>query len=478
MEYELVQPAPVVESVGAIAVVMVMGPLTHHGDWFGGDTYDAIEDRVKAALATSADVVVIKFDSPGGEVDGAFECSRTLRRMAAASGKRLIAYVDECATSAAYALACAAEAVYMPRSGRAGSIGVISMVVDATGADTQEGLKFTVLTSGARKSDGNPHVPITDEAKGHIQAEVDGFARMFFELVAESRGLSVDEVAAQQAAIFRGEDAVAAKLVDGVTNWEDLLALLSSGNVDSPAAPSAASGEPAKETAMTNAELLAALKALMAEEAPAPEAPEKKEEGDMSKAELLSAVKAMFAEDDDTSVPPPPHKEPDGDEGPAPAKPSDGDEDNAKKAKAASADPVMQALAMAHAAKAEVASMKAQMQEREDSIERAKLLDARPDLDSKARALLASKPLAYVREALEFIPRTIPSPAAAANTPAVIRGEGQGERVSDNADLDIRMGITKPKATIQRNGYEMTFQAMSPAEARAHLAALEAKGAK
>lgn len=461
-------------SDGDVAVVMVMGPLTHHGVWWGGDTYDAIEERVAAALATSASTVVMKIDSPGGEVDGAFECARTLRLMAAAAGKRLVAYVDEIAASAAYALACAASAIYLPASARVGSIGVIEVVLDATAADAREGLRFDLVTSGARKADGNPHAPLTDEARARLQAEVDGFARLFFELVAGARGLSVDDVAAQQAAIYRGSDAVAMRLADAVASWDEALAMIAGVATDKPSSAAASEATTDEVLDMTRAELLAAIRAALAEDAPAEPAEPKKDEGeggaDMTAAELRAALRAFFAVDEA----PPKHDEPDGDEGPAPAKPFDDDGDEEKpKAKACNDRGKAQVEVVVVDARAVLAQAEAAQNEARDA-----LLDSRPDLAPDARAALATESLAFVRKALALIPRPVapvaPAPAPAAPAAAVAavgtRGATQGDAnaVRPNADMDRMMGIAADAARKPYvEGVHRVFPTLTAEQARA-----------
>lgn len=451
-EYELVTPAAPTSDNG-IAVVMVMGPLTHHGDWWGGDTYDAIESRVAAALATSAGTVVLKIASPGGEVDGCFECAKTLRKMAAAAGKRLVAYVDEHAFSAAYALACAASEIYLPPAAAVGSIGVLEAIVDASAADAMQGVNVALITSGAHKADGNPHAPLTDATRIAVQAQVDRIANLFFDLVGEARGINPLDVQAMQAGIFRGADAVGAKLADGVMSWDDLLARLTAGEPQ----PTAATAEAASgnmETAMTRTEMLAALKAALAEDEPPP--PDKSEDDkDMSPSELKAALKALLAEGE------PEHEEPDGDEpAPAPAP--------APAQSAAASDPVAQALAIAQQAKAEAAALRAEMQAKAESVERTKLLDERKDLDPKARAILETKPLAYVREALEMIPRIGNPLAAAAQVQPTLGADqaGDGTRApqlsaEEHKALCQKMGLDSGEPPVRREGNRLVLSAVN-----------------
>jgi ClpP class serine protease len=206
-----------------VAMVSIDGPLAQRA-WscwmFGGDGYDAIVDRVRSALANAkTSALVLKIDSPGGEVAGCFDAVRTIRALGERAGVPIVAYADELAASAAYALACAAEAIVLPDSGCVGSIGVITTVVDQTAALERNGFRVHVITSGARKADGHSAVPLSDDARAAIQAEIDYLAReVFAPEVAQARGLSVEQVMGLEAACCLGPHAVDAGLADRVGN--------------------------------------------------------------------------------------------------------------------------------------------------------------------------------------------------------------------------------------------------------------------
>ena len=121
--------------IGGAAVVYIHDPLEHH-DTGEGDSYEAILRRVKEALAETAEdgsvsapsAVILSIDSPGGVVSGLNECVFALQRLSAESGVPFIAWVDEMAASAAYALACSCEEIVCPKSAILGSVGVISTI--------------------------------------------------------------------------------------------------------------------------------------------------------------------------------------------------------------------------------------------------------------------------------------------------------------------------------------------------------------
>ncbi len=217
------------EEIGSVCVVHVRGSLDHHREGDSdltecGDSYEWIRQRTQAAFDSDADTVVLRIDSPGGVCSGLNETVFAIRRMAADAGKVLIAYVDELAASAAYALACACDHIVIPASGIAGSIGVISGLCDQTALDAKMGVRFVTITSGARKADGHPHTPIEDAAINAEQRRVDRLATQFWKLVAQARPINTKEIESYQAGIFLGSEAVNKGLADAVMGWDALLA--------------------------------------------------------------------------------------------------------------------------------------------------------------------------------------------------------------------------------------------------------------
>ena len=204
-----------------VAIVDVRGPLAQRACGFDG--YDAVIERFRMACA-SARCVLLTIGSPGGEVEGLFEACRVLRQEASRTGTPVVAYVDESAYSAAYALACVADAIYLPPAGGVGSIGVIGELVSVAEQLDREGVAVEVITSGEQKADGHPNAPITDGARARAQARVDQLAQLFFSWVSVRRGLTVAEIEAMDAACLYGDSAVAAGLADGIKSRAGALA--------------------------------------------------------------------------------------------------------------------------------------------------------------------------------------------------------------------------------------------------------------
>ena len=206
---------------GAVAVIDVEGPIMQRGGWLW-DGYDAIGERIAHAFADeSIEAVCLRLNSPGGAVAGCFESVSTLL---AAKNKPVVAYVDECAFSACYAVAMLADEIILPPTGAVGSIGVIAAYVDMTKALDAAGIRVAVVASGTKKTDTHPAVPLTDAAIGRLRADVEYLAGQFFELVSKRRQMSVEAVRATQAGILYGKAAVDAGLADDVGSWRDALA--------------------------------------------------------------------------------------------------------------------------------------------------------------------------------------------------------------------------------------------------------------
>ena len=230
-EKRAIVASDVADIVDGVAVLSIDGPLEHKGSesWWGGfwQTYEGLASDFKLLCDdSSVSAIVLKFDSPGGDVAGLNETVRIMQGMKQSSRKRVIAYVDEACYSAAYALAMVADEIYLPESGGVGSIGVITAMADQTERDKKDGLRVEVIASGSRKADGHPHVPLTDGAIARTKRTVDKLASSFFRLVSMGRGLSTKTIEGFQAGTFSGFDAVDSGLADGVMSLKECLTLV------------------------------------------------------------------------------------------------------------------------------------------------------------------------------------------------------------------------------------------------------------
>jgi capsid assembly protease len=209
-----------------VAIVHVRGSLEHHLTP-GADSYEGLLTKLEAAMSESPAGVILCIDSRGGVVAGLNETVSAIQRMRRTKGVPLIAYVNEMAASAAYALACSADEIIGPESCITGSIGTISTMISCAKQDEMSGIDVELITSGERKADGHPHVAISESARAAERDRVDKLAASFFELAASARSIAVKKLRAMQAAIYLGPDAKSAGLLDSVLGLDDVAKAMS-----------------------------------------------------------------------------------------------------------------------------------------------------------------------------------------------------------------------------------------------------------
>ena len=219
------------QNLEGIAVLPVLGTLVRRSSYIGAasglTSYHDIEAMAEHAFADPmVKAVLLEIDSSGGEAGGVFDLAQRLRTLAQSSGKPLWAIADEAALSAAYAIACAADRLWLTRTAEVGSIGVVAVHVDESVADAKAGMTYTFLHAGAHKVDGHPHAPLPAPVAADIQADIEQLHEQFIALVAGFRRLSVDVIRDTEARVYRGEAALQAGLADQIgTRAEAITAL-------------------------------------------------------------------------------------------------------------------------------------------------------------------------------------------------------------------------------------------------------------
>lgn len=403
--------------------VFIRGPLEAEPGWCW-DSYPEIETRVRAACERTAPAVLLRIDSPGGDVTGCFELARNISAMCKAAGKTLYAYVDGHACSAAYAIACVADGgIYACETAVLGSIGVICSRWDYSEQNAAHGVRVAFITSGARKADGHPDNPMTPAELTAQQRLIDATAGVFFKLVAEHRGIDAKTL---DAGVFIAGDALTLKLADKVTPLAALIEQLTTGMTMADPTdedPKAAAREALKKLA---------------------------DDGDENAAAALAALDGPGDEDEDEDA---------AASEPEPDAPKDDD-----KATAASA------MRIAREALAELHKLKAQTAAEKQANERATLIASRPDLSPALVATLATAPLAVVRDLVKTLPRVAAEPAAGAAA-ALAASQAQGtigvgvdptSRPSmlppdERHALDLAMGLIKPTTAVVHTPYKLTL---------------------
>ncbi len=210
-----------------IAIIPICGTLVKSGGWMsalsGLTGYDNICACFSDACADpSIRGILLDVDSPGGEVSGLFDLVDLI--YSARGDKPIWAFANDSAFSAAYAIASAADRVYVEKyTGGVGSIGVIALHCDESEYDKKQGFKYTAIYAGERKNDGSPHVPLSTAALQRLQAEVDRIYQIFVATVARNRSIAEQKVVNTQAGLYFADQSVPL-LADKLASRQQVLA--------------------------------------------------------------------------------------------------------------------------------------------------------------------------------------------------------------------------------------------------------------
>jgi len=192
----------------------------------GNIGYEQLEAEVADAVASGARGVLLHVNSPGGAATGNIETAR----MIAASGLPTVAWVDELAASAAYAIAVGADSIFASPSAQVGSIGTILPLVDTSGQWEQRGWKPAYITHiGGDLKDATWPPSFSEAHREHLQEMVDDFFAQFRDHVLAHRDVPATAMRGQT---LLGDRAKAANLVDRIGSYaeayEELTGMLNS----------------------------------------------------------------------------------------------------------------------------------------------------------------------------------------------------------------------------------------------------------
>ncbi len=204
-----------------VAVMPLFGVMFQHGGIemaaSGGTSTEQFGRQLRALAANeSVQTIVIEVHSPGGQVFGTGELADELFAMR--GQKRVVAAVNSMAASAAVWVATAADEVVITPGGEIGSIGVVVMHQDISGAEEQAGIRTTLIAVPDRKIAGHPFAPLDDETRDELREDIEATYDRFVSAVARHRGVSARRVIEDfgGGGMMRADQAAEAGLVDAV----------------------------------------------------------------------------------------------------------------------------------------------------------------------------------------------------------------------------------------------------------------------
>lgn len=263
---------PGMEITGDTAVIPMRGVLARYADGVNGAcqargrSAESVQRDLIAAAEAGVNRIILRMDSPGGEVSGTAETAALLRQLSA-RGIQTVAFIDGMAASAAYWIASQAdEIVASAPTSIVGSIGISSTIVERD--PSAKGDRVHVITSAPAKAS-----PVMNEAQlSNARALVMDLAAAFADAVSAGRGLTAEATAkVATGEVWTAAQAQALGLVDRIAPFSDLLgasripaagrtatATTVAQTINPAANTAAAEEEPMKLTAQALAALVAA----------------------------------------------------------------------------------------------------------------------------------------------------------------------------------------------------------------------------
>lgn len=226
------------DSSDKIAVITVDGIISsHQADQSGSDMVEVIKAQLdKAKKDYHVKAVILKVDSPGGEVMASDEIYRAIKKFQSSSGKPVICSMGSLAASGGYYISSPCRWIVANQLTITGSIGVIMETVNYRGLMDKIGVepyvfksgKFKDMLSGMRETNEIP-------AGEHdlVQGLINETYAQFKQVVADGRGtahkkngdegqpLANDWTNYADGRVVSGTEALQLGLVDELGDFQD-----------------------------------------------------------------------------------------------------------------------------------------------------------------------------------------------------------------------------------------------------------------
>ncbi len=219
-------PRDGVQMYGRVAVVPVMGVMAQRMSMMdaasGGTGTDALGATLDTLVADrGVKAIVLNVSSSGGEIAGTAELADKM--LAMRGEKRIVAVANSLMASAAYWIGAQASELVATPTARVGNIGVIAAHTDESAAEEKMGVKTTLVTAGKFKGEGLK--PITEDALGAMQRDVNAYYGMFVKAVAKGRGVTENRVETKygEGRAVLAKDALEAGMIDRIATLEQTL---------------------------------------------------------------------------------------------------------------------------------------------------------------------------------------------------------------------------------------------------------------
>ena len=217
------------DSKNKIAIIIAEGDILYRDSSKGiisEKRYSDIIDKIKKDDAYKA--AVLRVNSPGGDGFTSDVIWHKIEELKAANIPVIASYGDY-AASGGYYISCGADKIVSQANTLTGSIGVFSMLPDATDLlEDKIGIQFDSVKTAPYALGISPFLKLSSGDKKLIEAQTDRVYELFLERVAAGRSMTKEEVhAIAQGRVWTGSQALENGLVDEIGDLDRALELAS-----------------------------------------------------------------------------------------------------------------------------------------------------------------------------------------------------------------------------------------------------------
>lgn len=184
-----------------------------------------VSERLERAAADPlVKAVILRLDTPGGEVTASDIIYNEILRFKVRTGRPVIGLMMSVAASGGYYIASACDLIVAHPSTLTGSIGVISIFPSVESLMSKVGVKVNIIKSGPAKDSGSPFRDMTEDEKKIFQGIIDEYYEGFLAVVAKGRKGKIAAESLRTIAdgrVYTAPQALKLGLIDGVGYFDD-----------------------------------------------------------------------------------------------------------------------------------------------------------------------------------------------------------------------------------------------------------------
>ena len=223
-DYAKVKSTPNIKAEKKVAVIYAEGNIVDGNEkqQVAGDRFAEIIADVRKDSTVKA--VVLRVNSPGGSVLASEKIKAEIELLKK-RGVPVIASYGDYAASGGYWISAGCDKIYSNATTLTGSIGVFSMIPDISGTlKDKVHINITPVNSNSHADMYGMMRPLDKAELDYMQASVENIYEKFTGLVAEGRGMTVENVdAIAQGRVWTGAEALEIGLVDEIGTIEDAI---------------------------------------------------------------------------------------------------------------------------------------------------------------------------------------------------------------------------------------------------------------